>query len=68
MGLYGGFLGWEPDDPRLPDHAKHTEAAGLEIEVRYESYGATHPNNYKISVEGVNGSQHTIQAISTGVA
>ena len=18
MGLYGGFLGWEPDDPRLP--------------------------------------------------
>ena len=66
MGLYGGFLGWEPDDPRLPDHAKHTEAAGLEIEVRYESYGATHPNNYKISVEGVNGSHHTIQAISTG--
>ena len=29
MGLYGGFLGWEPDDPRLPEHAKHTKAAGL---------------------------------------
>ena len=66
MGLYGGFLGWEPDDPRLPDHAEHTKAAGLEIEVRYESYGATHPNNYKLSVEGVNGYQHSLQAISTG--
>lgn len=66
MGLYGGFLGWEPDDPRLPDHAEHTEAAGLEIEVRYESYGATHPNNYRLLVEGVNGSTHSMQAISTG--
>ena len=66
MGLYGGFLGWEPDDPRLPDHARHTAEAGLEIEVRYESYGATHPNNYKLSMEGVNGSEHTMQAISTG--
>ena len=66
MGLYGGFLGWEPDDPRLPEYAFHTESAGLEIEVRYESYGATHPNNYKLSLEGVNGHRHTLQAISTG--
>ncbi len=66
MGLYGGFLGWEPDDPRLPEHASHTAAAGLEIEVRYESYGATHPNNYKLTLEGVNGSRHSLQAISTG--
>ncbi len=66
MGLYGGFLGWEPDDPRLPDYAKHIESAGLEIDVRYESYGATHPNNYKIAIEGVNGYQHALQAISTG--
>ncbi len=66
MGLYGGFLGWEPDDPRLPDHAAHTKVAGLEIEVRYESYGAMHPNNYKISFEGVNGNEHSLQAISTG--
>jgi L-serine dehydratase len=66
MGLYGGFLGWEPDDPKLPDYAKHIASAGLKIEVRYESYGATHPNNYKLSVEGVNGHRHTMQAISTG--
>lgn len=66
MGLYGGFLGWEPDDPRLPDHAQHTAEIGLKIEVRYDAYGATHPNNYKLTVEGVNGSQHTLQAISTG--
>jgi len=66
MGLYGGFLGWEPDDPRLPDYEAETKAAGLEIAVHYESYGATHPNNYKLAIEGANGSIHSLQAISTG--
>jgi L-serine dehydratase len=66
MGLYGGFLGWEPDDPRLPDYGRHTESAGLEIEVRYESYGATHPNNYRLELEGTSGHRHQLQAISTG--
>ena len=66
MGLYGGFLGWEPDDPRLPDYESHTSAVGLEIDVRYESYGASHPNNYKLTIEGVNGDERSMQAISTG--
>lgn len=66
MGLYGGFLGWEPDDPRLPDFAAQVTASGMAIEVRYESYGATHPNNYKLAIEGVNGHCHSLQAISTG--
>ena len=66
MGLYGGFLGWEADDPRLPDFSDHVEQAGLELEVRYESYGAIHPNNYKLTIEGVNGHRHSLQAISTG--
>ena len=66
MGLYGGFLGWKPDDPRLPDYESHTNAVGLEIEVRYESYGASHPNNYKLTIEGLNGDSHSMQAISTG--
>lgn len=66
MGLYGGFLGWEPDDPRLPDYAREIKTSGLEIDVRYESYGARHPNNYKLEFEGTNGSRHTLQAISTG--
>jgi L-serine dehydratase len=66
MGLYGGFLGWEPDDPRLPDYESHINAVGLEIEVHYESYGASHPNNYKLTIEGANGDRHKMQAISTG--
>jgi len=66
MGLYGGFLGWEPDDPRLPDYESHINAVGLEIEVHYDSYGASHPNNYKLTIEGLNGDRHTMQAISTG--
>ena len=67
MGLYGGFLGWEADDPRLPDFSDHVEQAGLELEVRYESYGAIHPNNYKLTIEGVNGHRHSLQAISTAL-
>ncbi len=66
MGLYGGFLGWEPDDPRLQDYSRHIESAGLEIEVLYAPYGASHPNNYRLTLEGVNGHRHTLQAISTG--
>jgi L-serine dehydratase len=55
MGLYGGFLGWPADDPRLPDYQRHVDAAGL-----------THPNHYKLRIEGVNGSSHRLQALSTG--
>lgn len=66
MGLYGGFLGWTAEDPRLPDFARGLEEAGIQVTVRYVEYGATHPNTYRIALVGRDGSRHAMTAISTG--
>ncbi|MDB4333353.1 L-serine ammonia-lyase, iron-sulfur-dependent, subunit beta, partial [Akkermansiaceae bacterium] len=44
LGLYSGILGWEPDDERLPTYPEVLAQEGIEVEVRYESYDAPHPN------------------------
>ena len=64
-GLYGGILGWQADDARMMDYQKHIEDAGINIQVNYLSYGAEHPNNYRISISN-DKITHTISAISTG--
>lgn len=66
LGLYGGFLGWDQDDERLLDYEQGLERAGLAVEVRYVAYGAEHPNTYRLELHGRDGSQHRLQAISTG--
>ena len=65
MGLYGGLMGWEADDERLIEYKKHVEDAGLDITVNYISYGATHPNTYRMTVSN---SEETlnITGLSTG--
>lgn len=65
MGLYGGLLGWQADDPRMQDYKTHIEAAKIDIKVNYLSYGAAHPNNYRISISN-DTVTHTMSAISTG--
>lgn len=65
MGLYGGLLGWQADDERMMDYQKHINEAGIDIQVNYLSYGAAHPNNYRISVSN-SSITHTLSAISTG--
>ncbi|MFT5110397.1 MAG: L-serine dehydratase, partial [Pseudoalteromonas tetraodonis] len=65
MGLYGGFLGWEADDSRLPDFEQHIETAGIDITVNYLSYGAKHPNTYRIALTNAEKTHH-LTAISTG--
>ncbi|MGI9244064.1 MAG: L-serine ammonia-lyase, iron-sulfur-dependent, subunit alpha [Verrucomicrobiales bacterium] len=65
MGLYGGFLGWEADDERLPDYQEHIDAAGIEIQVNYLSYGAKHPNTYRLELSNAE-ITHKLTAISTG--
>ena len=65
MGLFGGFLGWEAHDDRLPGFQQGIEDAGIEVEIRYVSYGAEHPNTYRLTLE--NGREtRTMTAISTG--
>ncbi len=51
MGLFGGFLGWEADDVRLPEYLWAVEEAGLKINIDIHPIGATHPNTYKITLK-----------------
>ena len=65
MGLFGGFLGWEAFDERLPDYLQATDAAGIKIEIKIHPIGATHPNTYQITLKN-NQETHKIIALSTG--
>lgn len=65
MGLFGGFLGWEADDARLPDYERAVEAAGLDIKIEILPIGATHPNTYQITLHNEH-EQHSLIALSTG--
>jgi L-serine dehydratase len=65
MGLYSGILGYDVDDDRLQHFEKGIAEAGIHVEVKYLNYGATHPNNYKLSIANTTES-HLIEAISIG--
>lgn len=66
LGLYGGILGWTPDDPRLPTYEQVLKDQNIEIDLRYESYDAPHPNFYRLEAHGVSGTIYSFDAISTG--
>ncbi len=65
MGLYGGLLGYETWDRRLLHYRNEVKKAGIAVRVKYVSYGATHPNTYRITA--VNDSTtHRVTALSVG--
>ncbi|MFT6178296.1 MAG: L-serine dehydratase [Akkermansiaceae bacterium] len=66
LGLYSGILGWTPDDPRLPDFERVLGEEGIEVEVRYESFDAPHPNFYRLEIHGESETPTHLDAISTG--
>ena len=65
MGLFGGFLGWEAHDERLPQYLNAVEEAGMRIDIRIHPLGATHPNWYQITLHN-DLEKHTMIALSTG--
>ena len=65
MGLFGGFLGWEADEERLPDYLCAIDEAGIQIKIDIHSIGASHPNTYKITLKNQKETR-TVTAISTG--
>ena len=65
MGLFGGFLGWEAYDERLPNYLQAVDAAGIKITIEIHPIGATHPNTYKITLKN-NTETRTLTALSTG--
>lgn len=65
MGLFGGFLGWEAYDERLPDYLQAVDAAGIRITIDIRPIGATHPNTYQITLRN-DRETHKVIALSTG--
>src|SRR4051794_21769626 len=65
MGLFGGFLGWEAQDERLPRSETYLHEAGIHVDIKIVDIGAEHPNTYKFTLTG-GGDTHHLTAISTG--
>lgn len=65
MGLFGGFLGWEAYDERLPNYLQAVDEAGIYITIKIHPIGATHPNTYKITLKNDKETRSVI-ALSTG--
>ncbi len=65
MGLFGGLLGWDADDERLPDSAKALADAGIKLRIETVDVGDPHPNTYRLTLRNAH-EQHALIAISTG--
>ena len=65
MGLFGGLLGWEADDERLPDSARALADAGVALRIETVDVGDPHPNTYRLTLRNAR-EEHTLIAISTG--
>lgn len=65
MGLFGGFLGWDADDERLPEAERYLRESAINVVIDIVDIGAVHPNTYKITLSN-NAETRTLTAISTG--
>jgi len=65
MGLFGGFLGWEADDERLPESRFYIAEAGIHVQFAVRDINAKHLNTYHITLSNP-GETRTVTAISTG--
>lgn len=66
MGLFGGLLGWEADDERLPDSPQLLLDSGVNVRIETVDAGDEHPNTYRLTLRDGEGRQHFLRAISTG--
>lgn len=65
MGLFGGLLGWDADDERLPGSLRALRARGVQIRIETVDAGDPHPNTYRLTLRRGE-EQHFLRAISTG--
>lgn len=66
MGLFGGLMGWEADDERLPDSPRILQESGVRVRIETVDAGDEHPNTYRLTLRSQDGRQHFLRAISTG--
>jgi len=65
MGLFGGLLGWDADDERLPRSPQTLREAGVRIRLEKVDVGDVHPNTYRLTLRNAR-EQHSLIGISTG--
>lgn len=65
MGLFGGLLGWDAADERLPHSAQAIREAGVSVRFETVDAGDPHPNTYRLTLRNAR-EQHSLIAISTG--
>lgn len=65
MGLFGGLMGWNADDERLPRSMQVLRDAGVRLRIATVDAGDPHPNTYRLTLR--NGDERRfLRAISTG--
>ena len=65
MGLFGGLLGWDAADERLPRAPQTLQEAGVRIRIETVDAGDEHPNTYRLTLHNAR-EQHSLIGISTG--
>ncbi len=65
MGLFGGLMGWDAADERLPDSGAALRDSGVTIRIETVDVGDPHPNTYRLTLTNAR-ERHTLRAISTG--
>jgi L-serine dehydratase len=65
MGLFGGLLGWDAADERLPRSAAALRAAGITARIAIIDAHDPHPNTYRLTLRNARETR-TLIAISTG--
>ncbi len=64
--IIGGLLGYETDDPRIPDSVKIAEDLGVKVHFIESSVEMLHPNTVLITAMGENNHETTVLAESVG--
>jgi len=65
MGLFGGLMGWEADDERLPNSMQILRESGVGIRIETVDAGDPHPNTYRLTLRHGQ-ERHFVRASSTG--
>jgi L-serine dehydratase len=65
MGLFGGLMGWDAADERLPGSPQALRDRGVQIRIETVDTADPHPNTYRLTLR--HGQEHLfLRAISTG--
>jgi L-serine dehydratase len=65
MGLFGGLMGWDAADERLPGSMQTLQDSGVRIAIETVDADDPHPNTYRLTLRS-DSETHTLRAISTG--